>query len=238
MKRASTWVVVAGAAAIFACAGPAVNAGDVVVTFSGTFGEFNYGNQPAPLNDGSFSGSVTLPSLPGPNSQVISATADVNFYNSTGQLVFSVGGSGSYDTMSANGTGYTELTVSGNGHVPGSIVDVAPFSLEFSNWSFGSQTGTVKPYGPPNYASAIEYTYNACGKTYFNPVLTGMASVPEPSAFALCAIGMGGILIYARRRRRRQQCLAKVPGVSNPLAVAGFSSKGPIGRFASGPPMP
>src|SRR5271157_1148427 len=33
-------------------------------------------------------------------------------------------------------------------------------------------------------------------------------------------------------------CLAKLPGVLNPLALADFSSTGPIARFASEPPGP
>jgi len=203
MTRFSTWAGIAVAMAFFACAESTATAGDVVVGFSGTFGEFNYGNQPAPLNDGSFAGTITLPSLPGPNSQVISATTDINFYNSTGHLVFNLSSGVTYETMSANGTGYTELTASGNASVPGSTVDVAPFSLEFSSWTFGSPTGTVKPYGPPNYASTIEYTYNSTGTTYFNPILTGTASVPEPSAIVLGLVGMSGVLIYSRCKRRK-----------------------------------
>jgi hypothetical protein len=202
MRRVRARLAIAAAMVFLASAQLPAKAGDVVVKFSGTFGSFDYGNQPAPLNDGSFSGTLTLPYLPGPNSSVISGTADVNFYNSSDHLVFSVGGSGSYDTFNAGATTYTELTVSGLGTVPGSTVDVAPFSLEFANWTIGSQNGTVAPYGPPNYASAIEYTYYPSGITYFNPVLTGMASVPEPSSIVLGLTGIGAVLAYARYKVR------------------------------------
>jgi PEP-CTERM motif len=201
MKRFSTWMVMVAVMGLFACTGTMANA-DVVVDISGTFGSFGYGNQPAPLNDGSFSGSVTFSSLPGPNTTVISGTADVNFYDSTANLVFSVGGSGSYDTFTAGSSGYTTLTVSGYGTAGGSSVDVADLSLEFSNWTFGSNTGTVKPYGPPNYASSIEYTYTPGNTTYFNPVLSGQGSVPEPSTIALSLFGIVGVFVYARHNRR------------------------------------
>jgi hypothetical protein len=201
MTRFLSWVATVAAMGFFACTVPMANA-DTVVDISGTFGTFGYGNQPAPLNDGSFSGSVTFSSLPSPSSTVISETANVNFYDSTSSLVFSVGGSGSYDTLTAGPSGYTTLTVSGFGTAGSSSVDVADLSLEFSNWSFGSTTGTVKTYGPPNYASSIEYTYYPSETTYFNPVESGQASVPEPSTIALSLFGMVGVLIYVRRNRR------------------------------------
>jgi hypothetical protein len=173
-----------------------------VVTFSGTFGSFDYGNQPAPLNGGSFSGTVTLPSLPGPDQQVITNTALVAFFDSSNNLLFTVGGMGSYDVFTAGASGYLSLTISGEGMAGGKTVDVAPLGLEFDNWSFGSMTGNVKPYGPPNYLSAIEYTYSdGGGTTYFNPVVLGQASVPEPSTLVLGLIAGAGVLVFALRRR-------------------------------------
>jgi PEP-CTERM motif len=221
MRRFSTWVAMAAGVGYFACAGLAANASDVV-SFSGTFGAFTWGNQPAPLNDGSFSGTATFAALPGPNGQSISSTADVNFYNSSSALVFTVGGAGSYDVLTAGPSGYTSLTISGDGNVGGgTTVDVAPLGMEFSSWSFGQTTGTIKPYGPPNYISQIEYTYfrsispasetlsssitnpiPSISTTYFDPILSGTASVPEPSTIGLSLIGMVGVLIYTRRKRR------------------------------------
>jgi PEP-CTERM motif len=82
-------------------------------------------------------------------------------------------------------------------------VDVAFLGLEFSSWPFGTGLGTVKPYGPPNYDSGIEYTYYPSGLTYFNPMLTGMASVPEPSSIVLSFAGIFGAVVLARFNRRK-----------------------------------
>ena len=170
---------------------------------SGTFGEFDYGNQPAPLNDGSFSGTVTFAAFPAPNSQEISGTADVNFYDSSHHLVFSVGGLGTYNTLNAGATNYTLLTVSGYGIAGTSLVDVAFLGLEFSSWPFGSGLGTVKPYGPPNYDSGIEYTYYPGCTTYFNPMLTGVASMPEPSSIVLTSPASPGPSFWGADNRRK-----------------------------------
>jgi hypothetical protein len=203
VKRFSTWIAITTVMGIFACGDSDARAGSVVVTISGTFGEFDYGNQPAPLNDGSFSGTVTFATFPAPNSQEISGTADVNFYDSTNHLVFSVGGLGTYNTLDAGGTDYTLLTVSGYGIAGSSLVDVGFLGLEFSSWPFGSNLGTVKPFGPPNYDSGIEYTYYPGGTTYFNPILTGVASVPEPSSIVLSMAGMVGVVVLGRYNRRK-----------------------------------
>jgi hypothetical protein len=85
--------------------------------------------------------------------------------------------------MKAGASGYTYLSVSGIVDLGGGTsVDVAPLSLEFKSWPFGSLTGNVKHYGPPSYASAAEYTYFATGTdpseggtTYFNPIKSGFA---------------------------------------------------------------
>ena len=92
MGRYSRYAAIVAAMGFFALAGPAVYAGDVVIDISGKFGEFGYGNQPAPLNDGYFSGTVTFSALPDANSTVISSTADVNFYDSSHTLLFTPGG--------------------------------------------------------------------------------------------------------------------------------------------------
>jgi len=206
MKRFSTWVLMTAAMGCLASTERNAIAGDVIVQISGTFGEFNYGNQPAPLNDGSFSGTVTFAAAPGPNSTVISDTANVNFYDMNSNLLFNVGGGVpglTFDTFTAGSSGYTEVTVSGITSAGASIVDVAPLGLEFSSWPFASATGTVKPYGPPNYASAVEYTYYPAGTTYFNPVLTGQGGfVPEPSSIVLSLIGAVGVFAFARYNRR------------------------------------
>jgi hypothetical protein len=173
------------------------------------------------LNDGSFSGTATLPYLPGPNSSVNSypsGSADVNFYDSTGHLVFSIDGY-TYNTMSANGSGYTLLTISGIANGPCGYVDVAPLSLELC-WPFGNDTGTVKPYGAPNYDSYIEYTYENCGTTYYDPICLGTASVPEPSAIALGLIGMSSAVIYVRCKRRKVTTWAPAAGVAPTLQAS------------------
>ena len=112
MRRYSMCFAMVAAAGFAALGGPAVHAGDVVIDISGKFGEFGYGNQPAPLNDGYFSGTVTFSALPGANSTVTSSTADVNFYDSSHTLLFTLG-SGGYETMKAGASGYTYLSVSG-----------------------------------------------------------------------------------------------------------------------------
>jgi hypothetical protein len=212
MGRYSRFAAIVAAMGFFALAGPAVYAGDVVIDISGKFGEFDYGNQPAPLNDGYFSGTVTFSALPDANSTVISSTADVNFYDSSHSLLFTLG-DGGYETMKAGASGYTYLSVSGIVDLGGGTsVDVAPLSLEFKSWPFGSLSGTVKHYGPPNYASAAEYTYFATGTdpseggtTYFDPIKSGFAcaSVPEPAPIMLGIVGLGGVLAYARYNRRK-----------------------------------
>jgi hypothetical protein len=212
MWRQSRCVAMAAAMGFFALAGPAAHANDVVIDISGRFGEFNYGNQPAPLNDGYFSGTVTFAALPGASSTVISSTADVSFYRSNHTLLFTLG-DGGYETMRAGVSGYTYLSVSGIVDLgTGTSVDVAPLSLEFQSWPFGGLTGIVKPYGPPNYESIAEYTYfqtgtnpNYGGTTYFNPVSTEFAgaSVPEPASIILGFVGFGGVLGYARYHRRK-----------------------------------
>jgi hypothetical protein len=196
------WVAMAAVMAFLAFTEPAANA-DTVVSFSGTFGAFTYGNIPAPLGNGSFSGTATFASLPGPNGQSISSTADVNFYNSSSALVFAVGSAESYDVLTAGPSGYTKLTISGYGDAGGgTTVDVAPLGMEFSSWSFGQTTGTVKPCGPPNYISSIEYTYFPTSTAYFEPILSGTASVPEASTITLGLIGIVAVLIFNRRNRR------------------------------------
>jgi hypothetical protein len=175
-----------------------------VVEISGNFGSFAWGNQPTPLNDGSFAGTVTLPSLPAANSSVLATSADVNFYDSNGHLLFNVGGFGSYDVLTANSSGYTSLTVSGIGLAGGTPYDVAPLGLVF-NWPFSSATGTVIPYGPAsNYSSAIEFTDLSGGTTYFAPVVSGQASaVPEPATIGLSLVGILGVVLHVRYARRR-----------------------------------
>jgi hypothetical protein len=214
MRRKATFFAMMAALGCIALASPQVIASEVVVSISGRFGEFDYGNQPAPLNDGYFSGTVTFASLPGPHSTVISSTADVNFYDSSHNLLFTLDGP-TYDTMSAGSHGYTYLSVGGIVDLgTGTSVDIAPLSLEFKHWDFGHSTGIVKPYGPPNYDSTVEYTYfptgsdpEDTGTTYFNPVCRGQAcatisSVPEPASIMLGLIGFAGALAFSRFHRR------------------------------------
>ncbi len=216
MRRHAASVAMIAALGFFALASPQVIASEVVVSISGRFGEFDYGNQPAPLNDGYFSGTVTFASLPTAGNQVISSTADVNFYNSSHTLLFTLG-NGGYETMDAGAHGYTYLSVSGIVNLGnGTSVDIAPLSLEFRHWHFGSPFGIVKPYGPPNYDSTAEYTYfptggnpEICGTTYFEPVCRGtacaitIASVPEPASIVLGIVGFAGALVYSRSYRRK-----------------------------------
>jgi hypothetical protein len=70
--------------------------------------------------------------------------------------------------------------------------------MVFDNWSAGQSTGVVLPYGagtPADYGSAISYTYPG-SITYYNPVLSGQAVVPEPSTLAL-----GLLAIFAMAAR-------------------------------------
>ena len=211
MRRYAACLATMVAIGYFALAGPVANASEVVVSISGTFGEFNYGNQPAPLNDGSFSGTVTFDALPGPHSTVTSSIADVNFYDSSHNLLFTLG-SGGYETMTAGSHGYTYLSVSGIVDLGGGTsVDIAPLSLEFKHWHFGHSSGIVKPYGPPNYASQAEYTYFSTGSdpdsgtTFFDPVCRGVAcatTVPEPASIMLGLMGFAGALVCSRFHRR------------------------------------
>lgn len=209
-SRFPTILAMAAVLGVFASAGPGAGASSVVVEISGTFGYFTYGNYPAPLDNGSFLGTVTFSSLPGPNQTVLATTADVNFYTSTNQLLFTVGGGG-YDPFTAGPSGYETLGLGGDVSVGGTPVSVSGLSLSFNNWSIGSPSGTVQPYGagnPADYGSAISYTYypdgiNQPGTTYYDPVVMGQASVPEPSTLALGLVGMVGALIYARGHRRK-----------------------------------
>jgi hypothetical protein len=213
MRRYAACVAMMAAIGFFALASPVAIASEVVVSISGRFGEFDYGNQPAPLNDGYFSGTVTFASLPTAGNTVISSTADVNFYNSSHTLLFTIG-NGGYDTITAGAHGYTYLSVGGIVNLGnGTSVDVAPLSLEFRHWDFGSPFGIVKPYGPPNYDSTVEYTYfptggnpEICGTTYYDPVCRGFVcatSVPEPASIVLGIVGFAGALVYSRSYRRK-----------------------------------
>ena len=217
VTRSLTWVVMATALGAFACTGPMANAASVVVEIFGTFGpDIGYGAQPAPLNGGSFSGTVTFPSQPGPDQTVVSATADVNFYDSTSQLLFTVGGSGSYNQFMAGPSSYEFLTVTGGTSVGSTPVSVSGLSLSFNNWLFGSSPGMVQPYGggsPADYDSYISYTYGTgvSAITYYSSVVSGQASVPEPSTLALGLAGLVGVLVYARCNRH--------PAGSRPVAA-------------------
>ncbi len=83
---------------------------------------------------------------------------------------------------------------------------IAPLGMTFNNWLFGQGTGTVLPYDPStNVNSYISYTYNPnTSPTYYSdPIVSGTATVPEPSSIALGLIGVVGVLIYSRRNRRQ-----------------------------------
>ena len=219
MARYAAFVATIGTMAVLMCITPSARA-DVTLDFSGNFGAFTYGNQPAPLNNGSFSGTVTMTSAPTAGSTVNSdtkgetITAAVNFYNSASTLLFSVD-SRTYVTFSQgkSGSGYTQLTISGYGNVGSTTVDVADLSLEFSGWTSLNPNviGSVIPYGPAsNYASSIEYTYeypNQTSTPYFAPVISGQASdppaaAPEPSTIAVTIVSVLAFLIYGRFKRR------------------------------------
>ena len=209
------YAAVLGTMAFLMCIAPSADA-DVTLDVSGNFGAFTYGNQPGPLNNGSFSGTVTLTLPPGANSTVNSdtkgetITAAINLYDSTTQsasnLLFSVD-SRTYITFTQGSSGYTQLTISGYGNVGATSVDVATLSLEFSNWTSLTSIGSVIPYGPAsNYSSSIEYTYLP-STTYFAPVISGQASdppasAPEPSTVAVTLVSVLAFLIYGRWKCR------------------------------------
>ena len=194
--RPYRWLALLGALGVLAYSGTTSNAASVVA-ISGDLGFFTYGNYPAPLDNGSFSGTVTFATLPVTGETVTSATADVRFYNAIHQLLFTVGGSGSYDTSVAGATQYTSLTVSGGTHVGTTPVSVASLVLSFSSWPLGTNKGTVQPYAAPGYSS-VEYTYGTGvdAITYYDPVISGTASVPEPSTLTLGLFGMVSGLLY------------------------------------------
>jgi hypothetical protein len=203
MTRLALRVAIAAGLGLLAYTGPAANA-DVVVSISGTLGMVGYGGPhgdgtDAPLNGGSFSGTVTFASLPAPNTSVTSNSADVNFYDSSNNLVF-VGNIGGFDEFTAGPSGYELLSVGVNGIVGSTPVVVASLDLAFNSWPLSSGTGIAATY--PD--SSIEYSYETGGSgiTYYNSVLTAQASVPEPSTLALGLFGVAGVVIYARRDRR------------------------------------
>jgi hypothetical protein len=206
MSRVSTRAAVAAVMFFMAAGGLKNSAADVVVTISGTLGDIGYGNQPALLNGGSFSGTVTFASLPGANLQSISQTADVNFYDGSDNFLFNVGGNvlfDSYDTLTAGASGYTSLSVQGNTVYDGDTFDVSTLNLTFSDWSLGSPMGTVIGYGDPTYGSVISYTDTTLSKSYSSSVVSGQATLPEPSTIALGLISMAGMFVYARINRRK-----------------------------------
>jgi hypothetical protein len=199
------WLAIVAAWGFFAFI-PTANAGNVLVEISGTLGNVGYGAPNNPLDGGSFSGTVTFASLPAPNTQVSPGSADVNFYNAMGTLIFNV--SGGYNTFSAGASGYEILSVGGSTSVGGESVSVSSLVLDFGgDWLFGTNIGTVIPYGsgnPADYNSTLEFTYGTTPTptTYYNSILMGQASVPEPSTIALSVVGMAGVLFFARRNRR------------------------------------
>ncbi len=207
MSRVSKWAACAIAVSCLAGSVSEANAADVVVTISGTFGDIGYGNQPALLNGGSFSGTVTFAALPAANTQAISQTADVNFFNGSHQFLFNVGGNvlyNSYDTLNAGPSGYTSLSVGGTTTYAGDTFDISSLNLSFNNWLFGQQTGTVIGYGDPSYGSYISYTDTTTTLSYASSVLSGQASVPEPSAIALGLLGMAGVCVFTGANRRKR----------------------------------
>ncbi len=186
--------------AFVVCTQPTASA-DVTLDVSGTFGEYSWDR--GPLDNGSFTGTVTLGSLPSANTEFAGdVTADLNFYNSASQLVFSVTNSPSFPvwaTLTAGSSGYTQLTVSGYGRSGASTVDVASLDLIFNS------------NGSLNSASSVEYTYLP-STTYFAPVVTASVSTdvslqaqsaPEPSTLAVSLVSVLGGLIYAWFTRRR-----------------------------------
>jgi hypothetical protein len=191
LKRFPAWAVITAAIALFVCTEPTASA-DISLDFSGTFGQYSWDH--GPLDNGSFSGTITLASLPAANSEFAGdVTANVNFYNSANSLLFSVANSASqpvWVTLTAGSQGYTQLTVSGYGSTGTSTVDVASLDLKFNS------NGTL------NSSSSIEYTYLP-STTYFAPIDGAeMLIAAEPSTFAVCLISTLGALIYARFRRR------------------------------------
>ena len=200
VKAFPAWRATVAAVAVLVCLQPTAGA-DVTLGISGTFGEYTWDH--GPLDNGSFSGTVTLGSLPSANSRYAAdVTADVSFYNSANQLVFSVINSASspvWATLTEGSSGYTELTVSGYGIAGHSTVDVASLDLKFnSDGSFNS-------------ASSVEYTYCSPSTTYFAPLTTASVSTdvsvqtqsaPEPSTLAVSLVSTLGCLIYAWFTRR------------------------------------
>ena len=213
MSRVSTWAALATTLLCLATIAQETSAASVVVEISGTMGNIGYGNQPALLNGGSFSGTVTFASLPGANSQAISQTASVNFYDGSDHFLFNVGGNvlfDSYDTLDAGASGYTSLSVGGTTSYAGDTFDVSSLNLTFSNWSLGGSTGTVIGYGNPTYGSYISYTDTTTSQSFSSSVLSGQASVPEPSTITLGLVSMFAVSAFARFKRRNRDAISSL----------------------------
>jgi hypothetical protein len=212
MTRFPAGVTIVAMIAMLTCTAATAKA-DITLDISGTFGLYTW--EPAgPLNDGSFSGIVTLPSLPGANTEFSGdVSASVSFYDSTIQsssnLLFTVTNtvnSPVWATLTARSSGYTQLTLSGYGAAGTSTVNVAGLDLNFSNWALNGMSGTA------NSSSSIEYTYLP-STTYFAPVTSGTVTEsngeaaatllsPEPSTIAVSLVSVAAFLAYTWCKRR------------------------------------
>jgi PEP-CTERM motif len=194
MKRFASGIVIAAVVGFFSVSGPPANASEVVIGISGALGDYSW-DSGTPVSDGSFFGSVTFASLPTANSSVATGTADINFYNVSDNLVFTIK-YGIYATLTANATDYASLDVSGYSAAGNSGYHIDGLDLNFSSWPIGGSQGTVN-LGE----SSLEFQ-DPSGKTWFNPLLTAQTSVPEPSSMLLGLVGMAGCAFYVRSARR------------------------------------
>jgi hypothetical protein len=212
MTRFPVCVTIAAMIAVLTCTAATARA-DVTLDISGTFGSYSW-DPASPLNNGSFSGIVTLPSVPGANTKFSGdVSASISFYDSTVQsssnLLFTVTNtvnSPVWATLTAGSSGYTQLAVSGFGAAGSSTVNVAGLDLNFSNWALNAEPGTA------NSSSSIEYTYLP-STTYFAPVTSGTVTEsngeaaatllsPEPSTIAVSLVSVVAFLAYTRCKRR------------------------------------
>lgn len=195
MKRLARCMVFAVVVGFSLVHETAANAGDVVVGISGTLGSYSW-DPGSPVSDGSFAGNVTFSALPAADSSVTTGTADISFFSQSDTLVFRI----QYDvyaSMTANATDFTALDVSGYSGSGDTGYHIDGLLLNFSSWPVGGSVGTV------NVATSSLEFQDPTGTTWFNPLVSGQASVPEPSSILLGLVGMAGCAIYVRCTRRK-----------------------------------
>lgn len=191
--------------------GPNTGGGSVTIGSGGVFG-----------GSGSFSGPVFV------NSDGSVSPGNSPGALSVGATTFAGGGSFAFEINSVTGTPGTPwdlLSVSGALNIAATVG--APFIINLTSLTLSNTAGLVSDFNNANsYAwkfvqtsggvtgfSAGAFQYNATnfqnslgGGSFFvsnlgNDLFLNFKPVPEPSTYALMALGLGGIVLLARRRR-------------------------------------